>query len=212
MNRFPLFFGLLGIIAGFFCTKTDPAILLDIPPISPPLLVDSFALPTSDRIAFSWMWPLDSGKTAYNHRFNGNVFAIKDTIKWHSSAALYIKNDYPEKNQNLVLMELKVFSNSGQVIKTISIRLPSEKPGIYKGEQAGVMFSYYDSEDNCAVISYYKPDPNQLSFFKVVSYDSEKKELKGRFKFHFVKTDDNSGNHPDSIFFDDGVVVAIRIK
>ena len=110
-------------------------------------------------------------------------------------------------DSNIGSLSIYGLNKDGEAVSDLRIRNIKLEPGIYqplKNEQT-ISFKYIS--DGCSPPhSSYKIDPDEQSYFKVISYDTVQQVLKGRFRMHFILQKANKEGYPKKLFFDDGVV------
>jgi hypothetical protein len=207
---------ILIILAHCCCNKRGPLdVSSDIPVTQLPQLIDPYALPTPDSVAFKSNYDIFIESIDFlGINYCGYSTSIKDSIFWETKVAFLKSNT----DSNRGYISLQTLSPSKIPTSIIQIRGFELKSGVYTSEQKGMTFYYSDLDDGCSSFNAYKPDSmniGNVSFFRVISYDQNTKILKGRFKMFLKNYTAHlypNNQYPETIIIDDGVVYAKMIE
>jgi hypothetical protein len=171
------------------------------------------ALPTPDSLAFGgtldcrrFQFP---GKNLLNsnvkRRFCGYAKSVPSISENGVFPALFrLKHTLDSNTGSLDIYGL---NKEGKAVSDLHISNISLQPGIYQPLKNEVNISFEYISDGCTPpYSSYKIDPDEQSYFRVISYDTTQQVLKGRFRMHFILQTAQKEGYPKKLFFDDGVV------
>jgi hypothetical protein len=171
------------------------------------------ALPTPDSLAFGgtldcrrFQFP---GKSLLNSdpksRYCGYAKSNPSISKEDVFPIIFKPKHSPDSNT--LSIDIYGLGKEDGLVSMLRIYKIKPQPGIYQHLKNEVSTSFYFMSDRCSPPhSSYKIDPDEQSYFKVISYDTVQQVLKGRFRMHFILQKANKEGYPKKLFFDDGVV------
>jgi hypothetical protein len=171
------------------------------------------ALPTPDSLAFGgtldcrrFQFP---GKSPLNsdvkRRFCGYAKSAPSISENGVFPALFRLKHALDANTGS--LDIYGLNKEGKAVSDLHISNISLQSGIYQPLKNEVNISFKYISDGCSPPhSSYKIDPDEQSYFRVISYDTAQQVLKGRFLMHFILQKANKEGYPKKLFFDDGVV------
>lgn len=170
------------------------------------------ALPTPDSLAFGgtldcrrFQFP---GKNLLNsngkRRFCGYAKSVPSISENGVFPVLFRQKHTLDANTGS--LDIYGLNKEGMAVSDLHISNISLQPGIYQTLKNEVSSYYYDINGGCSSYNHYIIDPDEQSYFKVISYDTAQQVLKGRFRMHFILETAQKKGYPKKLFFDDGAV------
>lgn len=206
---------LMGVLFTLLCScrneVTPPQLSAVSPPTTQNLPLEDFNLPTPDSLAIR----SGSIKCQQIGRIKpcGFAKAVKNQENWKGLPYLTLgwSHDIPIRDLSIRTSE----HSTTALFSSLKIhQIPLAKGDYTIKAKAFDVYNLNDPQmtyvisDRCLTYATYELDSTRHSFVRILDYDPQKKQITLRFRAYFKLASVKWGKYPDSLAFDDGIIVA----